>query len=157
MADTIKTIGSIVLKSPAFVEGDMIPARYTCDGRDIIPPLEFENIPPEAKSLVIVLDDPDSPTGVWDHWVIFNVTPVSSIDEAQEPQGVQGGNSWGRMGYGGPCPGRGQHRYVFRVYALDTELPLASGAVRSEIDKAMQGHVLAQGELMGRYERKREE
>ena len=143
------------ISSSAFENGTLIPSLYTCDGEDIIPPITVSGIPDGAKTLALVVDDPDSPTGTWDHWVIFNIRPDASFKEGKEPKGVRGKNSWGRLGYGGPCPGQGQHRYFFKVYALDTELDLEEGSTKKDLESALTGHILAQGELMGRYERER--
>lgn len=150
---------AIELTSPAFQHGQPIPRRHTCDGEDISPALNWRNIPPGTKSLALIMDDPDAPRGTWSHWVIFNIPPeVTGLPElragATAGLGLDGKNSWGRRGYGGPCPPQGTHRYFFRLYALDTLLRLQAGAVREEVLKAMEGHVLAQGELMGTYSRR---
>ncbi len=145
------------LTSPAFQAGQPIPVRFTCDGDDISPPLEWTTPPDGTVSLALIMDDPDAPVGVWDHWLVFNLPPdIHSLPEnAALPPGAQDGkNSWGRTGYGGPCPPRGQHRYFFRLYALDTRLPLADGVGKQALLKAMEGHILATAELMGVYERK---
>lgn len=145
--------------SSEFSAGAPIPTRFTCDGNDASPPLGIAGIPREATTLTLIMDDPDSPTGTWDHWVVFDIPTqnesVRSIPAGEEPRGVQGRNSWGRLGYGGPCPGKGEHRYFLKVYALDDELALPEGSTKKEIETAMAGHVLAYGELMGRYERGR--
>ena len=142
------------IKSPAFENGGRIPAKYTCDGEDISPPLEFEDVPEDAKSLALVMDDPDAPMGTFDHWVVWNIPPETrSIEEGKEPEGVQGMTDFGRKGYGGPCPPRGEHRYFFKLYALDTKLDLPEGSRKSDLEKAMKGHIIAQATLMGRYSR----
>ena len=138
--------------SPVFKAGTAIPARHTCEGKDINPPLEIGNIPGGAKSLVLIVDDPDAPRGTWLHWLVWNIPIVNRINENEIP-GVQGLNSFGRIGYGGPCPPSGIHRYYFKVYALDHLLDLAEGATQDEVNKAMQNHVMAYGELVGLFRR----
>jgi len=139
------------LTSPAFEPGATIPARYTCDGSDISPPLELSGVPAGSVSLALVMDDPDAPAGVWDHWIEFDIQPRDSVPEAVAVLGTAGNNSWGRTGYGGPCPPSGTHRYFFTAYALDTQLGLASGSTKAEVLEAVQGHVLEEATLMGRY------
>ena len=149
------------LQSSAFEAGGMIPTRYTCDGQDVSPALSWSEPPAGTESLVLLCDDPDAPAGTWDHWVLFNIPAANrSLPEriATEPvidgAGVQGANSWGKIGYGGPCPPKGtEHRYYLRLYALDTNLDLEPGAKRKDVEEAFQGHILAQGQLMGRYGR----
>ncbi len=151
---------TISITSTAFTEGEMIPRDYTCDGRNISPPLAFADIPEGAKSLAIIFDDPDAPMGTWVHWVLYNIpTAVSElppgISSAKVLQnGAQHGvNSFSKFGYGGPCPPSGTHRYYFKLYALDTELMQEAGLTKDELLDAMRGHVLAEGQLMGRYKR----
>jgi hypothetical protein len=150
------------LKSSAFASGTLIPKIYTCDGEDISPPLEWSDPPAATQSFVLVCDDPDAPAGTWVHWVLYNIPRESSA----LPEGVPADpvlpdgsrhvpNSWRRLGYGGPCPPSGRHRYFFRLYALDTVLFLEPGSPREKLIKAMQGHVLAKAELMGVYSRSR--
>jgi Raf kinase inhibitor-like YbhB/YbcL family protein len=142
--------------SSAFQEGGNIPSKFTCDGSDTSPPLQITGVPSEAKSLVLIADDPDAPGGLFTHWLVWNIPPqTNSIGEGSAPKGVHGANDFGKSGYGGPCPPSGVHRYSFKVFALDRELALPSGAKRSELDAVMKGHVVAQGELMGRYSRKK--
>lgn len=149
------------LKSTAFVHEGEIPKKHTCDGPDVSPALTWGEAAPGAKSLVLVMDDPDAPAGTWVHWVLYDLSPTArSLPEglAKDPElkdgSRQGKNDFGRTGYGGPCPPRGPaHRYFFRMYALDTKLSLRPGVSRAEVDKAMKGHVLTQAELMGRYKR----
>ena len=148
------------LTSSAFNEGDLIPKLYTCDGKDISPPLAWTGVPGGARSLALICDDPDAPVGIWDHWVLFNMpVNVTSLPEAVQkvetpPQGgTQGRNSWGKIGYGGPCPPGGTHRYIFKLYALDTELNLKAGADKKDVEKAMKGHILAETQLMSKYKR----
>ena len=148
--------GAMKVTSTAFTEGGNIPSKFTCDGSDTSPPLKVEGAPAEAKALLLVVDDPDAPSGLFTHWLVWNFDPKSgSIPEGSAPGGTEGKNDFGKTGYGGPCPPSGSHRYYFRVYALDQPLNLKSGARRKEVDAAMKGHVIAQGELMGRYARKK--
>jgi Raf kinase inhibitor-like YbhB/YbcL family protein len=140
------------LTSSAFTEGSSIPSKYTCDGDDAIPPLHFEDVPPAAKSLALVMDDPDAPGGTWDHWIVWNLPPgTKEVKEGKAPGGVGGKNSWGRNDWGAPCPPDREHRYFFRLYALDRELDLGAGAKKGELEKAMRGHIVAEAQLMGRY------
>src|SRR5437899_918563 len=144
------------ITSSAFPEGGTIPSKFTCDGSDTSPPLQITGVPSEAKSLVLIADDPDAPGGLFTHWLVWNIPPqTNSIGEGSAPKGLQGTNDFGKSGYGAPCPPSGVHRYYFRVFALDRELDLRSGAKRSQLDAAMKGHVIAQGELIGRYARKK--
>lgn len=142
------------ITSPAFQNNQRIPAQYTCDGENVNPPLTITDVPTGAKSLVLIMDDPDSPTGTWDHWIVFNI-PVATTEilEGQEPAGVQGKTSFGEVGYGGPCPGSGEHRYFFKFYALDRQLDLQEGASKKEVEQAMEGHIVEQEKLVGKYER----
>jgi len=143
------------LTSEAFENFGLIPSTYTCDGADINPPLSISDVPKTTKSLVLIMDDPDAPMGTWDHWLVFNLPPgLTEIKEGIPPPGVSGLNSFKKTGYGGPCPPDREHRYYFKLYALDIELPLKEGARKAEIEKAMSGHILAQAELVGRYNRK---
>jgi len=144
------------LTSSAFREGESIPSKFTCDGGNTSPPLEISDVPSGAKSVVLIADDPDAPGGLFTHWLVWNILPqTNSIAEGSAPRGMQGRNDFGKSGYGAPCPPSGMHRYYFRVFALDRELDLRSGAKRSQLDAAMKGHVIAQGELIGRYARKK--
>jgi Raf kinase inhibitor-like YbhB/YbcL family protein len=151
---------TISLTSSAFIEGAMIPQRYSCDGEDISPPIAWSNVPPGTRSFALICDDPDAPVGTWDHWVVYNIPAhVTSLNEGIAEKSivdngaVHGNNSWGRIGYGGPCPPSGTHRYFFKIFALDTLLDLKSGSTSSQLVNAMEGHILAQGQLMGRYQR----
>ena len=140
--------------SPSFGHNSRIPAKFTCDDRDMNPCLHIQGVPGDAKSLVLIMDDPDAPMGTWDHWIVWNIEPSAVIEEDGVPGGaVQGKNSWGKTKYGGPCPPSGTHRYFFKVYALDTLLDLSSNSDKKTVEKAMKGHVLAQGELVGLYSR----
>jgi Raf kinase inhibitor-like YbhB/YbcL family protein len=144
------------ITSSAFQEGGNIPSKFTCDGSDTSPPLQITGVPSEAKSLVLIADDPDAPSGVFTHWLIWNIPPqTNSISEGSAPKGVHGTNDFGKPDYKGPCPPPGTHRYSFKIYALDRELDLRGGAKRSQLDAAMKGHVVAQGVLVGRYARKK--
>lgn len=146
--------------SPAFEPGQTIPRRHTCDGDNVSPPLNIAAVPAQARSLALIMDDPDVPghireDGLWNHWVVYNIPPTQEqIPEGAEPEGIQGSGTSGDLGYFGPCPPDREHRYFFRLYALDTRLDLPPGATREQLDAAMQGHVIADAELMGRYERR---
>ncbi len=145
----------IIIKSLAFSNNELIPQKYACDGKNINPDLRIANVPEEAKSLVLIVDDPDAPKRVWTHWIVFNIDPnVKEIREDSLPlNGVLGANTSGKIGYEGPCPPKGEtHRYFFKVYALDTIFSLqTSGSGREDIEKAMEDHILDKGELMGIY------
>jgi len=144
------------ITSSAFQEGGNIPSRFTCDGGDTSPPLQITEVPSGAKSLALVVDDPDAPSGLFTHWMFWNISPQNNtIAEGSTPKGVQGTNDFGKSGYGGPCPPSGTHRYYFKIFALDRELESPAGTKRSQLDAAMKGHVVAQGELIGRYSRKK--
>ncbi len=147
---------SMRISSPAFADQQPIPRKYTCDGDDVSPPLKFEGVPAAAVSLALVVDDPDAPAGTWDHWVLWNIpADVTEIVEAKAPAATIGRNSWGKNAWGGPCPPAGQHRYFFKVWALDTKLDLAPGARKRDLATAMKGHVVAEGQLVGVYQRQR--
>jgi Raf kinase inhibitor-like YbhB/YbcL family protein len=151
-----KKMVTMSVTSPAFVDRGAIPARHTCDGSDTSPPLAFSGVPAGTHSLALIVDDPDAPVGTWIHWVVWNIPPrIREITENSVPDtAIQGLNSWKRNNYGGPCPPSGTHRYYFRLYALDTTLNLRSSATRADLEKAMEGHTLAKGELMGTYRRR---
>jgi Raf kinase inhibitor-like YbhB/YbcL family protein len=165
---------SIPLRSPAFADGGMIPRTFTCDGSDRSPPLDWSGVPSSAQSLVLICDDPDAPLGTWSHWVVINLDPrVRALNEGippeetfaavtaetpgsadgKPPRARQGTNDFGKIGYGGPCPPRGTHRYFFRLYALDVLLELGASATRNQVLKSIEGHILAEGRLMGKYRR----
>lgn len=146
----------LTVSSAAFAEGAAIAAKYTCDGEDVNPPLAIGVTPAGTRSLALVMDDPDAPVGTWVHWVAWNIPAQTRvIPENGLPAGAsQGRNDWKRNGYGGPCPPSGTHRYFFKLYALDTTLTLAPSATRADLERAMQGHVLAAGQLMGTYKRR---
>ena len=149
----------LTLTSPQFTHEGNIPSRYTCDAQNYSIPLQWSNIPKGTKSLVLIMDDPDAPMGIWDHWLLFNIPPATlSLEENIHnlPTGTKGGhNSFGNNVYGGPCPPDREHRYFFKLYALDNLLDLPEGANKAQIEKAMQGHILDQTELMGKYNRKK--
>ena len=152
----VRRMETLTISSPAFGQGEAIPARYTCDGNDTSPALVIAKAPPAAKTLALIMDDPDAPVGTWVHWVVWNIpAQTREIPESGlPPQAVQGKNSWPRTGYGGPCPPSGTHRYFFKVYALDTALHLGPSTTKAVLEKAMEGHILAKGELMGTYRRR---
>lgn len=144
---------TLSLSSPAFQNQEPIPEKYTCEGYDIHPPLNISGIPQNAQSLALIMEDPDAPHGVWDHWLLWNIAPnTAQIAESEEPpHAVPGTNSFGRQQYGGPCPPSGTHHYHFKLFALDTKLDLPVGAHKEDLQKAMQGHILAKTELVGTY------
>jgi Raf kinase inhibitor-like YbhB/YbcL family protein len=147
---------TVTLSSPAFGSGGAIPAKHTCDGTDINPPLEIGPVPAGTASLALIMDDPDAPAGTWVHWVLWNIPPQTrEIRENSVPSGAsQGSNDWKRNSYGGPCPPSGTHRYFFKLYALDAPLKLGPATGKPELVRAMQGHILGQGELMGTYRKR---
>jgi Raf kinase inhibitor-like YbhB/YbcL family protein len=150
------------LTSTAFTEGGAIPATYTCDGKNVSPPLQWSGVPAGAKSLALIADDPDAPAGTWVHWVLYDL-PATAAELSEDvpksqyvPAGAkQGLNDFRHLGYGGPCPPPGKpHRYFFKLYALDTTLDLKPGATKQDVERAIDKHVLAQAQLMGTYKRK---
>jgi Raf kinase inhibitor-like YbhB/YbcL family protein len=152
--------GTMKLTSAAFDEGGMIPGKYTCDGADVSPSLKWESLPDGTKSLALICDDPDAPMGTWVHWVYYNIPADSkelperiAPDEHPAPGGVQGINDFRRIGYGGPCPPGGTHRYYFKLYALDTLLKLSPGATKKQVMEAMENHIVGHVQLMGKYKR----
>ena len=153
---------TLSLTSPAFSHQGRIPSKYTCDGENISPPLLINGVPAGTKTLVLIMDDPDIPDfvkekfkiQVWDHWVVWNIPPETKyILEKTGPQGITGKNTGGNIGYGGPCPPDREHRYFFKLYALDTQLTLDSGSIKKEVEKAIEGHILEKTELIGLYKR----
>lgn len=148
---------ALMIRSPAFAENGTIPTKFTCEGDDISPALSWQGAPTNTKSFVLIMDDPDAPVGIWDHWLLFNIPAnTNSLPEnlSSLPSGTQiGKNSWNKASYGGPCPPDGEHRYFFKLYALDTKLNL-SNPQKDEIESAMQGHILATATLMGKYVKK---
>jgi Raf kinase inhibitor-like YbhB/YbcL family protein len=150
----------IKLTSKAFKEGEFIPKKYTCDGENVSPPLEWSEIPAEAQSIAIICDDPDAPMGTWVHWVIYNIpASVTKLNEKipsnkiLEDGTTQGNNDFRKIGYGGPCPPGGIHRYYFKIYALEKRVGLAPGATKGELLHDIDKHILAEGKLMGKYSR----
>lgn len=151
----------MTLTSPAFTEGGKIPSKYTCEGENVNPELNISGVPENAKSLVLIMDDPDVPEFVrkekmFDHWVVYNIPPTTTrIPENSQPQGTPGKNTSGDLNYYGPCPPDREHRYYFKLYALNNDLSsLPKGASKKDVEQAMQGHVVAKAQLMGRYEKK---
>jgi Raf kinase inhibitor-like YbhB/YbcL family protein len=153
---------NLSITSTAFSEGQPIPQKFTCQGSDISPPLVWTNAPADTKSFALIMDDPDAPVGTWVHWVLYDL-PANTTglpEDVAKTQVIangakQGLNTWPRLGYGGPCPPPGKpHRYFFKLYALDRMLDLKPGATKKDLLKAMEGHVLAEGQLMGTYQRK---
>jgi Raf kinase inhibitor-like YbhB/YbcL family protein len=141
------------IRSPEFEHNGFIPAKFTCQGQDINPPLIIEDVPEGAKSLVLIVDDPDAPMTTWVHWVLFNIPVVGKIEE-DSILGEQGLNDFGRKDYGGPCPPSGTHRYFFKIYALDARLDLRGDAGKKDVEKAMEGRILGKAELIGLYKKK---
>jgi Raf kinase inhibitor-like YbhB/YbcL family protein len=157
---------SFALRSSAFAEGEPIPARYTCEGEDVSPPLQWTAPPQGSRSLALVVDDPDAPDPraprrTWVHWVVVDLPPAAgSLREDIAPDALPGNarmgrNDWKRARYGGPCPPVGRHRYFHKLYALDVELPRLASPTRAELERAMEGHVLAQAVLVGTYEKRK--
>ena len=152
-------MNDIIIRSPAFQNEHPVPSKYTCDGENISPPLAFDNIPDKTASLVLIIEDPDVPThiredGMWNHWILFNIPPETGrIGEGEQPMGTRGLTTKGELLYGGPCPPDREHRYFFKVYALDTILKLPEGSTKEEVLENMKGHILSTGELIGTYAR----
>ncbi len=168
LAKEVKGGGAMTLtiSSPAFSKGEHIPTPFTCDDRDISPPLQFSGLPAAARSLVLIVDDPDAPDPkapkmTWVHWLLYNIPPSTSglaenVGATGLPSGtLEGINDWRRTGYGGPCPPIGRHRYFFKLYALDTVLPDLGRPTKTVLENAMQGHIVEQAELIGTYQRNR--
>ncbi len=143
---------TLKVTSDAFEAGGSIPSRYTCEGVNVNPSLQVAGIPEKTKSLAIIVDDPDAPGGTWTHWIVWNI-PVSNLIIEHSVPGEEGINDFGQRHYGGPCPPHRTHHYHFKVYALDDELPLTATALKQDLEKAMQSHILASGELIGVYEK----
>lgn len=141
--------------SPAFTYGEPIPIKYTCDGEDLSVPLSWSGAPGETRSLALIADDPDAPGGVFVHWVLYDLPADNGdLEEGVKGVGTEGENGFRKMGYNGPCPPQGPaHRYFFKVYALDAPLDLPTGSTKAEVEGAMRGHILAEGQLMGTYQR----
>lgn len=163
-----KEASNMKLTSLAFQEGQFIPSKFTCDGDDINPGLIISDVPSNAKSLALIMDDPDAPRGTWVHWTVWDITPFTEeIEENNVPirapyepgtpgtpqPAIEGITDFGRSGYGGPCPPSGTHRYFFKLYALDTMLNLKQDATKKDLENAMKGHIIAQAQLIGLYKR----
>jgi hypothetical protein len=164
--DALGKGASLILKSTAFSEGETIPRQYTCEGQDVSPPLQWESVPENARSLVLIVDDPDAPDPrapktIWVHWVLYNIPPdvpgrAQGVPSSELPPGTQEGlNDWKRKGYGGPCPPIGEHRYMHKLYALDTVLGGLDKPTKAQVEKAMKGHVIQKAILIGVYEKGR--
>ena len=162
--DVIKGHMPLEIKSPAFAHNGPIPREHTCEGRDSAPPLEWTGVPAAAKSLALIVDDPDAPDPkapkmTWVHWVLYNLPPTATslpagATKASLPPGTrEANNDWGKPGWRGPCPPIGRHRYFFKLYALDVVLPEIAGADKAKLEAAMKGHVVAEGQLIGTYEK----
>ena len=149
------TISTMKISSPSFNNNENIPAKFTCDGENINPALNISDLPDTTQSLVLIVDDPDSPSGTWIHWAVFNIDPTATqIAENSVPAGgTEIITTFGESGYGGPCPGSGKHRYFFKIYALDTKLELDEKISAEDLGAAMEGHILEYAELVGNYER----
>ena len=144
---------SLSISSTAFKNNGDMPSKYSCDGEDINPSLRISGTPSGTKTLVLIVDDPDAPVGVWDHWIVWNIpADTTSISEDSVP-GVQGINSWGRTDGGGPCPPSGTHRYMFKLYALDVELDIDAESDKVDVESAMEGHILEEAQLVGKFSR----
>ncbi len=142
----------MTITSAAFKHNSKIPSKYTCDGENINPPLEFSDIPKEARSLVLIVDDPDAPSKTWVHWVVYNIEPSTTrIKEDSVPGGIQGITDFGKLGYGGPCPPSGTHRYFFKLYALDTILDVPGGLTKQQVLEKVRDRVIEEAELVGLY------
>jgi Raf kinase inhibitor-like YbhB/YbcL family protein len=144
---------TLSVKSSAFENNKLIPAKYTCDGDNVNPPLTIESAPEETRSIVLIVDDPDAPVGTWNHWLVWNIPPTTRKIEENTAPGTEGISTSRKHAYGGPCPPSGTHRYFFKVYALDTKLDLNPNSKKKDVEKAMEGHILAKGELLGLYRR----
>ena len=149
MANNVETLN---IHSDAFKDRAFIPSKYTCDGQNINPPLYVRNIPGGTQSFVLLVEDPDGPIGPWIHWVVWNINPSGVIKEKSIP-GIEGMNDFRKHHYGGPCPPSGLHRYIFKMYALDTMLSLGTAASFLELEKAMTPHIIGYGEIIGLYKR----
>ena len=147
--------GEFKITSPVFENNSGIPPRYACDGKNISPPFEIKNVPPQVKSLALVVDDLDAPRGTYVHWILWNIEPmVKEIKENSIPEGaIQGTNDFKQRNYGGPCPPSRAHRYVFKVFALDRRLDLSPDSAKVDLQKAMKGHVIGEAQLIGRYKK----
>ncbi|RME55242.1 YbhB/YbcL family Raf kinase inhibitor-like protein [Candidatus Woesearchaeota archaeon] len=149
----IMEVSNMKITSPVFENNGDIPSKYTCDGKDVNPELVIEDVPENAKTLALIVDDPDAPAGTWVHWVVWNIPKdIGKIEEDSVP-GIEGMNDFRKNSYGGPCPPSGKHRYYFKLYALDAMLNLDASATKKDLELAMQGHILAKAEIVGLYSR----
>ena len=146
-------VGKLVVRSVAFSHNGNIPLQYTCEGENFNPPIEISDIPDATETLALIMEDPDAPRGIFVHWLLWDLAPHNSIVEKTH-EGISGKNDFGKIGYGGPCPPSGTHRYYFRVFALDNSPDLQTGADKDTLLGAMKGHIIAKGELMGLYSKK---
>jgi len=155
MGQSVTKIEGLKISSPAFENGGEIPKKYTCDGANVNPPLKIENVPSNTKSLALVFDDIDAPRGTYVHWILWNIDPsVKEIKENSVPERVvQGVNDFKKLNYGGPCPPRRAHKYVFKIYALDTLLNLNPNLTKKDLEKVMEGHIISRAQLTGLYNR----
>ena len=155
--ERIDAAGDLRISSSIFEDNGNIPGKYTCDGSNVNPPLKIENVPPETKSLVLILDDRDAPKGAYIHWILWNIRPdTKEIKENSVPEGaVQGITDFKKRKYGGPCPPSRAHRYIFKICALDTRLDLNPDSTKKDVEKAMKGHVIAEAQMTGRFKRKK--
>jgi len=155
MGQSVTKVEGLKISSPSFENGGKIQKKYTCDGENVNPPLKIENVPSNAKSLALVFDDIDAPRGTYVHWIVWNIDPgLKEIKENSVPEGVvQGTNDFKKRNYGGPCPPRRAHKYVFKIYALDTLLNLNPNSTKTDLEKAMEGHIISRAQLMGLYKR----
>jgi Raf kinase inhibitor-like YbhB/YbcL family protein len=144
------------ITSPVFKNNDYLPEKYTCDGPDVNPPLVFSDIPPNAKSLALIVDDPDSPSGVWTHWLVWNINPDTKeiLENSLPINAIEGTTTWGKVGYRGPCPSSGTHRYFFKLLALDTLVDLPPSATTAQFIEIIKNHLLSQTEIFARYSKK---
>jgi Raf kinase inhibitor-like YbhB/YbcL family protein len=150
LMETSLLVRTLDISSSAFKTGGLIPEKYTCDGQNIIPPLDIRSLPYDTRTLALVVDDPDAPVGTWVHWLVWNI-PVSLHLKENKVHGIEGVNDFQQHHYAGPCPPSGTHRYYFKIYALDDELDLPANTGKLELEKAMKGHILGYGELIGIY------
>ena len=150
LMETSLLVRSLDISSTAFKSGDLIPEKYTCDGQNLTPPLDIRSLPYDTQTLALIVDDPDAPVGTWVHWLVWNI-PVSKHLKENKVHGIEGVNDFQQHHYAGPCPPSGTHRYYFKIYALDDELDLPANTGKLGLEKAMKGHILGYGELIGIY------
>lgn len=152
----ISNTASMQITSPAFEQNGQIPEKYTCEGEGVNPPLQFKDVPPEARSLVLIVDDPDAPSTTWVHWLVWNISPGAAgiVENSVPPEAMQGLTDFGQQQYGAPCPPSGSHRYFFKLYALDSKLSISSFSDKAALEKAIEARMLTKAELIGLYQRK---